>query len=279
MQVQRRYAELNGNNVASAVTLQIFLSLFPMLLVAAAVVGFLVQENGAEVTDRIVRAMGLSGPAANSMSEALSTAAESRKAASVIGFVTMLWSAVGVASALQFALNQAWQSGGRGVKDKAVGLGWIAGASLLFVGTAVVSTALRWLPAGAGIVAVLAGFVLSFALWMFTAKVLPSVQVSWRSLVPGAILGVIGLEILKILGAVWVPKAAESSSNVYGTVGIVFAVLAWVLLFGKLVMYSAVLNVVLYEGKHGVSKETIEIPKPSAAEGNGITRSGTADTK
>jgi membrane protein len=278
LQVQRRYGELNGSNVAAAVTLQVFLSVFPLLLVAAAVVGFLMQDDPAQVTDRVVRGMGLTGSAATEMQQALQTAAESRRATSVIGFLTLLWSAIGVASALQYALNQAWQSGGRGVKDKAVGLGWIAAASLLFIATALASTLMRWLPAGADVLAVVVGAMLTFALWMLTSKLLPSVTVSWRALVPGAILGVIGLEILKILGAVWVPRAAESSSNLYGTVGVVFAVLAWVLLFGKLVMYSAVLNVVLHEGRHGVAEQTIQIPKPSAAEGNGVTRSGTADT-
>jgi membrane protein len=279
LQIQRRYSELNGNNVAASVTLQIFLSFFPMILVAAAVAGFFVHGGGSDVPGRIIGAMGLTGAAADSMTEALQKASESRRTTSVLGLITLVWSAIGVSSALQFAYNQAWQSGGRGVKDKAVGFAWLAGAGLLFAATASISTLVRWLPAGAGALAIVAAAVLSFALWMFTAKVLPNVDVPWRALVPGAILGVIGLELLKMLGAVWVPMAADSSSSLYGTIGVVFAVLAWVLLFGKLVMYSAVLNVVLYEGKHGVTTQVIEIPKPAAAAGENVTRSGTVDTK
>ena len=39
--VQQRYGELNGNYLASAVTLSAFLSLFPLLLVATSIVGFI----------------------------------------------------------------------------------------------------------------------------------------------------------------------------------------------------------------------------------------------
>src|SRR5438067_400771 len=41
LRVQGRYGELNGNYLAAAITLAGFLSLFPLLLVAFAVLGFL----------------------------------------------------------------------------------------------------------------------------------------------------------------------------------------------------------------------------------------------
>lgn len=289
LQVQRRYSEIQGNNVASAVTLQVFVALFPLFLVAAAVLGFVVHANGTEVVDRIVNGMGLKGAAADAMRETLTTATQSRKASSILGLLALVWSALGVSSALQYAYNQAWQTGGRGIKDKAVGAAWLAGAALLFVATAAVTTAAGWIPRvldnssgwlafGLSTLGIVIGAAVGAALWMFTAKVLPNVEVSWKALIPGTILGVIGLEILKLLGGVWLPKAVESSSAVYGAIGVVFAILAWMLIFGKLVVYSAVLNVVMYEAKHGAQEATIELPKPAAAQKEGVTRSGQADT-
>lgn len=280
MQVQRRFAELNGNNIAAAVALQVFLSIFPLLLVAAAVVGFLQSGSSADVAQRLVNNFGLEGTAAETLKEAVGTATESRKASSVLGLLTLAWSALGVTSALQYAYNQSWQTNGRGLKDKAVGAVWLVGASFLFVGSAAITTLLHWLPAGLGIVATLTSILVTFGLWLFTGKVLPNVDVSWRDLVPGAIVGVIGLELLKIAGAVWVPKAVESSSSLYGTVGIVFAVLAWVLLVGRLVVYCAIVNVITYEAKHGVVETTLQMPKAAAAKSGGeVTRSGAAETR
>ena len=73
-------------------------------------------------------------------------------------------------------------------------------------------------------------------------------------------MGAIGLELLKAVGAYYVPNAVASSSQLYGSLGIVFAVLAWLLLFGRLIVYSAVLNVVRYEQRQGVIRAIIEAP-------------------
>ena len=62
-------------------------------------------------------------------------------------------------------------------------------------------------------------------------------------------MSAVGLEILKVVGAYYVPKAVASSSALYGSLGVIFALLAWLLIFGRLVVYSAVLNVVRYERK------------------------------
>jgi|GEM_PF-990291 len=272
LQIQNRFGELQGSNLASAVTLQVFLALFPMMLLAAAVIGFVVSNSDTDVSARIISFMGLEGGAADSMKKTLEQATKSRKASSGIGLVTLFWSALGISAALQYAYNQAWQATGRGIKDKAVGAAWMGGAAVLLVASAGVSWLLSVLPAGLGIVSAGVAVVISFGLWLFTAKVLPNVSVSWRELIPGTILATIGLEVLKYLGGVWVPTAAASSSAVYGVVGIVLAVLAWVLLFGKLVVYSAVLNVVLYEGRHGVTESTIAVPGHANAEE--MTRSG-----
>ncbi|HKN39119.1 MAG TPA: hypothetical protein VJ456_08435, partial [Acidimicrobiia bacterium] len=70
----------------------------------------------------------------------------------------------------------------------------------------------------------------------------------------------VGLEVLKAVGAYYVPRAVASSSQLYGSLGIVFAVLAWLLLFGRLVVYSAVLNVVLYEKHEGTVRAVVEAP-------------------
>jgi membrane protein len=153
-----------------------------------------------------------------------------------------------------------WQVNDRGVKDKVFGLFWLGGAAVLFVAGAAATTALRWLPGFLAPLGILVTFVVSLGLWMWTLRVLPNTKLPWRSLVPGALLGAIGLEILKVLGAYYVPKAVASSSQLYGSLGIVFAVLAWLLLFGRLVVYSAVLNVVRYETHQGTIRAVIEAP-------------------
>lgn len=133
------------------------------------------------------------------------------------------------------------------MKDKAIGALWLAGAAMLFVGSAAVTTMLNWLPGFVAPLGIVVGLIVDFGLWLWTLHVLPNRRVPWRALVPGALLGATGMEVLKLVGAVYVPRAIAHSSTLYGSIGIVFAVLAWLLLFARLVVYASVLNVVRWE--------------------------------
>jgi membrane protein len=268
--VQRRYGDVGGNQLAAAFTLQAFLSIFPLIIVGLAVLGFVsahshgvatgVTGGQGDLAGRLVEQLGLQGESATMMTDAVHAAERSRKAASIVGFLGLLWSGLGLVAALQFAYNSVWQVKDRGMKDKAFGLAWLGGAALLFVGGAAATTALRWLPGFLAPLGILVTFVVSLGLWLWTLRVLPNTKLPWRALLPGALLGAVGLEVLKAVGAYYVPKAVASSSALYGSLGIVIAVLAWLLLFGRLIVYSAVLNVVRYEHHQGTIRAVIEAP-------------------
>ena len=53
---------------------------------------------------------------------------------------------------------------------------------------------------------------------------------------PGAIVGAVGLEVLKVAGAYVVPLLVAKSSALYGTIGVVFALIAWLWVLGRLVV-------------------------------------------
>src|SRR5581483_3198582 len=267
--VQRRYGEGGNNQRAAAHALQAALSIFPHLLAALAELGFRPAHTHVaghtDVAGRLVEHLGLKGESAKMLTDAVHTAEKSRKAASLVGFLGLLWSGLGLVGALQFAYNSVWQIHDRGLKDKAFGLLWLAGAGVLFVAGAVITTVLRWLPGFLAPVGIAVTFAVSFGLWLWTSRVLPNRTVEWRHLVPGAVLGAVGLEVLKAVGAYYVPRTVASSSQLYGSLGIVFAVLAWLLLFGGLVVCSAVLNVVRYEKHEGTVTSIVEAPPVAGA--------------
>jgi membrane protein len=264
--VQRRYGDVGGNQLAAAFTLVAFLSIFPLLLAGLAVLGFVavhshgVANANADLAGRLVEHLGLTGESAKMLTDAVHTAERSRKAASIVGFLGLLWSGLGLVGALQYALNSVWQVNDRGFKDKLFGLFWLVGAGVLFVAGAAGIAVLRWLPGFLAPVGILVSLAVSFGLWLWTLRVLPNREVPWRQLVPGAVLGAVGLEILKAVGAYYVPRTVASSSQLYGSLGIVFAILAWLLLFGRLIVYAAVLNVVRYEQREGTVLAIVEAP-------------------
>ena len=275
LEVVQRYSELRGNNLAASVTFQAFVSLFPLLLVIVAIVGLVASNTDVNIAGRVIGNLGLTGEGAKAINEAVDTAQDSHQVAGPIGLAGLLWSGLGLVNALQYALNQVWQVEERGMKDKAVGIGWLAGAAVLFVGASAVTTVLNWLPGFFAPLGIVVGLLVNFGLWMWTFKVLPNNEVPWKSLVPGAILGAVGMEALKFFGGIYVPKAIANSSAMYGSIGVVFAVLAWLYIFGRLILYSAVLNVVMHERTHGTVKTVVEVPRQAGVQpSDAVTRSG-----
>jgi membrane protein len=270
--VQQRFSELRGGELAAAITLQGFLALFPLLLVAISVLGFL-NANSSDFSGNVIDNLGLTGSAADTVRDALSTASDSRQAATIIGVLGLAWSGLGLTSALRAAYNRAWQVQDRGLRDKAISVLWLIGAAVILGASIGATTLVRFLPAILAPLGLLVGILVSFALFLWTEKVLADVDVGWRPLVPGAVVGAIGLEALKALGAFILPNMVANSSALYGTLGVVFALLAWLLIFGKLVVYTAVVGVVLYEAKRGTVASTVDLPRTASAT-RAATRSG-----
>lgn len=274
LRIQERYSDLHGNNIAAAITFQAFVSLFPLLLVAVAVIGWL-SGDGTSIAGSVVRELGLSGDARKAVVDAVEAARESKKAASAVGLLSLFWSGLGLVNALQYGYNQVWQVEERGVKDKAVGIVWLAGAVLVFVGAAAITTVLRWLPGYFAPLGIVVALLVNFGLWVWTSKILPNTRIPWKAVLPGALFAAIGLEVLKIVGAILVPRMVANSSQLYGTLGVVFALLAWLFFFGRLIIYSAVVNVVLWEKDAGTVTVVTEVPvQPGASTGEQVSRMG-----
>ena len=122
--VHERVSAVGGGPLSSSIALAGFLSLFPLLLVGVAVLGFASAGN-TDFASEVVDQLGLEGRAANEVTNAIDTAEGSRRAASVIGLVGLVWAGLGVAGALEKALNATWQVTGRGFSSRLASLSWL----------------------------------------------------------------------------------------------------------------------------------------------------------
>ncbi len=271
--VQNRYSELNGNYLAAAVTLAGFLSLFPLLLVAFAVLGF-ISVGQTELANDVISRLGLTGDAAQFVSDLINQTERSRRVASVVGVAGLVWSGLVLIATVQYILNTVWQVQGRGLRDKLFGLGWLAGAGALFILSFGVTAAAHVLPSALAPLGPVAAIGVDVILWLWTMKVLTHRNIGWRPYLPGAVVGALGLGVLKAVGAIYVPRAVESASALYGSLGVIFAILAWLLFFGRLVVYAAVVNVVAWEKNHGTVEVNLEMPNVPGDSVAGATRAG-----
>ncbi len=278
LSVNARFGAIGGGPLASSIALASFVSLFPLLLVVIAVIGF-VSSGDSSFASSLIGELGLQGRAADTVNDAIATAEGSRRAASIVGIVGLLWSGLGVVGSLQNALNAAWQAKGRGLIDRLVALRWLLGAGVLFLATAALGPLLRWAPGPVKPLTVALGLALTTALFIWTYHSLGNSSVGWRVHLPGALLVAVGFELLKVVGTVVVPQAVARSSALYGSLGVVFAVLAWLLLYGGLIVYGAVLNVVRYEKAEGTVTVEIQVPRIEGEVPLTSTRGGAVDEK
>lgn len=274
LRVQERFGEVHGSQLAAAITLSAFLSLFPLLLVAVAVLGFVAAGSGEDFAAEIISQLGLTGDAARLVEETLASAEDSRRAASIVGLLGLVWAASGLVGTLRQAYNTVWQVTGRGLSGRLFDLLWMAGAAAIFAVSFAAAAVTGWLPGPAAVFAPLVAFGTGLLFWLWTSHTLPNRDVGWKALLPGAVLGAVGLVTLQLLGSVYVPRAVSRSSALYGSLGVVFAVLAWLFFFGRLVVYTAVIDVVRWEEEHGTVTVELEAPRLDGEVPIEATRSG-----
>lgn len=257
LDVHERVSETNGSATAAATTLTFFVSMFPLLLVVIAIFGYLAAGDP-DVADRLVEDLDLTGQAADTFRDTLENAEDSRQAASIVGLIGLMWSGLGVTAAVSMAVRTPWQRKAPGLKARAWGLVWLLGGGATLVGSLVLGAVLNFLPEAipkvvSSLLVVAAGLVVEFAFFLWTFWVLGERQAGWRSLVPGAIVGAIGFEVLKVLAALLLPRMVASSSSLYGPLGVVFAILAFLALFSRLLVYASAVNAVRFERDTGTT--------------------------
>jgi membrane protein len=259
-----RIKEVRASQLVAAITLRAFLSLFPLLLVGIAILGFIAasRKGGDDVAQRLIRSLKLEGDMAKLVQENVASAQQSRRAASVVGFVSSLYSGLAVITAIAAACDAVWQVPARGFKDRLLGVPWAIGAAVIAAGSAVATWAVTQIPVpGLSVLVGLVGAGLTGAgLFWWTQLVLTNVRVPVRAYVPGAIVGGIGLSLFQVFGALIIARLLKNSSQLYASLAGVISLITALSLFGWLLVISAIVNVVLWERKHGTVQLAVRAP-------------------
>jgi YihY family inner membrane protein len=245
--VVKKYGDDQAGNLAALVAYYAFFSLFPLLLVFVTVLGFVLSGDASALHSVKSSVLGRF-PVVGSTIQGDKLQGDTL--ALVIGIAASLWAGLGVTQAATQAFDRIWAVP---IKQRPSYFATrLRGVVLLIAlgGLFLAASLASGLVTGGlgGEVLLAAGIVLStllnFALFMLSFKMLCSADLSWRSLVPGAVLTAIVWEILQALAGVYIDHI-KHSDNAYGTFALVLGVLAWLYLGSKLTLYCAEVNVVL----------------------------------
>ena len=256
-----RAKQVRAPQLASAIALRAFTSLLPLLLAAVAILGF-VSAGNAKVGDDMVDSLGLSGELERVFRDNLRSATDSRGLAAVIGVLGALWTGLAVVQAVAAACDAVWQVPTRGLKDKLLGLPWFVGALIISTLSGLGASLVTLLPVPflGGLVAWLAASVTAAALVWWTHKLMTNVTIPGGAHVGGAVIAGCALALFQVVGAWVLPQLLASASQTYAALAGVFVLITLLSLLSNVIVYGAIVNVVMWERRHGTTSATALVP-------------------
>jgi len=248
--VVKKYGEDQAGQRAALLAYYGFFSLFPLLLVAVTVLGFVLQgrsELGERVVDSTLAQFPVIGEQIRD--EVEGSRVRGSGLALGVGLLLALWGGLGVAEAAQSAMNGIWNVPRRRYPNfllrRLRGLAWlvILGGGLLLA-SVVSGVAAAADTAWSGPAGVVASTVVNMLLFLVGFRVLTVRDVSLRMLLPGAVLAALAWALLQWLGGWYVARQLSQASATYGTFALVIGLLSWLYLASTVTLFAAELNVV-----------------------------------
>ncbi|MFL6124927.1 inner membrane protein YhjD [Actinophytocola sp.] len=233
MRAQEAFSERYGNHYAAAITYFSVLSLFPLLMIAFAVAGFVLVGNAAllaEMKNGITEAVpaGL----AKTINDVVDEAIKSRGTVGIIGLLAALYSGLGWMSNLRDALTAQWGLEHKqrpflstAVKDLlalfGLGLALAVSFGLSAAGSGLGDLLLRWMGLDDDAWAlflfrvgtIVLSLIANWLVFLWVLSRLPREKVSAKSAIRGAAAASVGFELLKQVFAVYLATVSDSPSG------------------------------------------------------------------
>lgn len=240
----------HGPREAAALSYYALLSLFPLLLLLVVGIG---QILGPAATgDQIKDFLGLflPGATATEMSRTIERFVEEGGSASVVAFITLAWSGVGLFSNLESALSRTFRDDNSRafLKRRITGFAMILALGVLllaniltsllfsFLGLVFLNQSNLWL----SLTSLFIPFGFSMGIFAMMYRWIPRTQIRWEAIWPAALLGGLAWEGAKRLFAYYLDNVTNYSL-VYGSIATVIIFMLWayltcciILFFGEL---------------------------------------------
>ncbi|MEU3598290.1 YihY/virulence factor BrkB family protein [Streptomyces sp. NPDC006798] len=243
---------VHWTRLAAAITFLSFLAMFPLISLAVAVGAALLSK------DRLSRLEERIGDQVPGISDQLDVGALAANAGTVglVSGALLLITGVGWVGSIRDCLRAVWglddlDQGNPFVRkgwDTAILLGLGATALASFAASAIGSTAVGWTAdrfgldgGGSGValrvVAIVIAVAADFLILLYLLTLLPGVHPPRRRLVVAGLIGAVGFEALKLLIGGYIREVAGRS--LYGAFGVPVALLLWINLTAKLLLFCA----------------------------------------
>jgi inner membrane protein YhjD len=249
-----RYREQRGDRLAAALSFYGFLSFFPLVALAFAIMGYAVAISPnarvavGKAIDQLLPELSHRLPVAQ--------IAEAKAGASVFALVGLMWSGLGWIGVWRESLRTIWQAPGENgntvvnrVRDLGVlcllGLALLASVLLSSLASAATHGALGLVGLadvpGAGsllrLVAISVAVAADGLIFFVLFSMLSGTRASPRQLLRGCLFGAVGFEVLKLAGALLVVHTMRNP--VYASFAVIAGLVVWINLSSRFILFAA----------------------------------------
>jgi membrane protein len=247
----KRYGDDDCGSYAAALTYYLFFSIFPLLLFAAAALGYLTPDNRAlrrDILESGLRTVPVLSEAIDRTS--LRQIEDNREAIALTGMVLALYSGSGAVVALEHALNKVGhvQEEPNFLVKRARSLRWLAVLGVAALASLALSTVVGFVvgPLGAAL-GIVAGVTINMGIFATAFRFLPATERSWAQVLPGSVVAAVAFEILKFAGSFYLARGAASRAQTFGALAGAAALLVASYLISQIILFAAELNEALFE--------------------------------
>jgi membrane protein len=249
------YQGENGDQMAAAITYFSFLAMFPLILLAVSVTGFVLAASP-HLQAELLRNISAQVPGSfgTTVKNAVDAAVRQRTAVGIVGLAGVALTGLGWIDNLRTAIDTIWgrtvpgqsflaKKAGDALVLVGLGLGAIVSLAVTAGGTAASHQVLGLIHAGgvpgaSALAAVLAlllavlGSVLIFG-WLLIR--LPAAPVSRRTAFKASLLAAVGFEVLKVFGTYYIARVTRSPAT--AIIGPALGILVWLNLVARYLLF------------------------------------------
>lgn len=255
VQTFKNFSLVDGGTYTAALTYYFFFSVFPLLLFAASILGYLTLGNDELRRDIIQTGVDAVPLIRDLISPAgLAFIEERRGSLALTATIMALYSGTGAIVALQHSLNKIHNIGEEGtwLSKRVASLRWLVILGLAAVVSLVLGGVTGFAAgslgaAGAFIIGHALGLVTGTVMFAMTFKLLPRTTLGWRDVLPGSMVAATAFEILKEFGAWYLQRGAAGREAAFGVFASAAGLLVASYLIAQVTLLSASLNDVLAE--------------------------------
>lgn len=251
-----KYFDDSGAYLAALITYYAFVSLFPLLLLASTVLGFVLAGN-AHLQQQVLHSALKQFPVVGGQ------LGQPKRLGGgpgglVIGILGSLYGGLGVAQAVQYAMNTAWavprNSRPNPIKARGRSLLLLVTVGVAVLGTTVLSTLggsnAGFLEPALRVLALAASVAVNAGVFVFAFRLAGAKELTVRDVAPGAVAAAVVWQLLQTFGVVYVNHVITGASATNGVFALVLGLLAFLYLSAVAVIFCVEANVVRVHHLH-----------------------------